>query len=217
MPVNNNSGEIKTKQHIRWLEFRYAKDDALLREWTNTPPVSGRKLNAFNGTDCPEPNTILLGRGKPVMRHPGNIVLRDLIDQRLDEYDLASKQGKTQITREIIHFFKNERNTKFLKQDAPTKVTWWVEASDEEARLKVSAGFRDARKSRSTPPTSTNINSLAAVPAVNVANVAHSEAKGSSSKRSIPETEDSSTSIFVLSLEGRKRSRASDFCSCEWR
>jgi hypothetical protein len=104
--------------------------------------------HTFNGTDCPELASILLGRGKPIMRHPGNFLLRDLIEQRLEEYESASKQGKTQITWELMNHLKSVVKIRFLKQDKTSKGGWWVEATDEEARQKVSVGFRDIRKSR---------------------------------------------------------------------
>jgi hypothetical protein len=83
----------------------------------------------------------LLGRGKPIQNHPGNIRLGLIVQSLLQNYDgSAKRQEKTQMAAETAEKMK-EAGVRFL-----TKVNGgWVVASDKLARERVSSTFRTVR------------------------------------------------------------------------
>jgi len=132
IPINTTTGKIKTKQHLKWLESKLQKEEAL------------KENKPFNKIGCPMMKDVLFGRGWPIMKHPGNVMLRNIIDSKLEEYqNEKSKRGKTLIAQAIVCMVKQkEIGGRFLKEDSD----WWVEVSNDMARQKVSIAFRDARK-----------------------------------------------------------------------
>jgi hypothetical protein len=86
---------------------------------------------------------VLLGRGRGIQEHTGNIRCRNLVATYRDRYDAASKSEKTEIIRIIVEEVQKwggrfmERST-----DGPA----WCVVSDEHARYKVSHGFRNHKR-----------------------------------------------------------------------
>ena len=133
IPIDVVSGKKKNIDHLRWLELHKAKAYAI---------KSGFH---FRFVDCPENVDILYGRGWLKMYHPGNAILRSKIEARFGEYNaIKSKRVKTLIAWSIVCEIRDS-GARFLRE---LKNGWWVEVSNEEARKKVSIGFRDARKAR---------------------------------------------------------------------
>ena len=134
IPLNTVTGKLKTKQHLKWLDLKLQKEIAL------------KENKPFNKIECPMINDVLFGRGWPIMKHPGNVMLRNIIDSKLEEYQNETKGGKTLIAYSVVCMVKQKGDGgKFLKEDSG----WWVEVSDDMARQKVSIAFRDARKLKS--------------------------------------------------------------------
>jgi hypothetical protein len=146
VPVNANSGKLKIKAHQKWIETRIKREKAT---------KSGTE---FHGIECPELKDLLFGRGRPIMRHPGNVLLRNLIEARYQEYDEATtRTEKTEVARSIVRELR-QSSCRFLKEDPNG---YWVEVSSEVARQKISAGFRDLRKNlEENIDQQTNISSL---------------------------------------------------------
>jgi hypothetical protein len=133
LPVNTNSGKLKIKAHQKWIELRLRREEAAKSE------------TEFHGIECPDLKDLLLGRGRPIMRHPGNVLLRNLIEARYQEYDDAqTRTEKTEVARSIVRQLR-QSSCRFLKEGPNGS---WVEVSSEVARQKVSVGFRDLRKNR---------------------------------------------------------------------
>lgn len=137
IPLNTTTGKVKTKYHQKWLELKLQKEIAL------------RDNKPFDKIECPMIQDVLFGRGWPIMKHPGNVIFRHIIDSKLEEYqNEPTKPGKTLIACSVVAIIKqtNCRNNtsggRFLKEDGG----WWVEVSNDMARQKVSIAFRDARK-----------------------------------------------------------------------
>ena len=87
---------------------------------------------------------VLFGRGKGSQNHPGNVRFHRLLDQHIDEYDKASKLGKTALSEKIIKII-NESSGRFLKQDE--NGSGELEEVDLiTAREKVSRAFRARRR-----------------------------------------------------------------------
>lgn len=77
------------------------------------------------------------------MRHPGNVLFRNLLEAKYEEYDEApSRKEKTEIAWSIVQQLEQSK-CRFLKEDS---TGYWVEVTSDIARQKVSVGFRDLRK-----------------------------------------------------------------------
>ena len=86
----------------------------------------------------PGRHDVLMGRGRTLQEHIGNVNLRCMIQELSDQYQAAKKKDKTSITNQLVSLVK-ERGGRFLKKE---EAGWFV-VDDEKARLKVSHGFRD--------------------------------------------------------------------------
>eukprot|EP00538_Stauroneis_constricta_P011329 CAMPEP_0119553734 /NCGR_PEP_ID=MMETSP1352-20130426/6412_1 /TAXON_ID=265584 /ORGANISM="Stauroneis constricta, Strain CCMP1120" /LENGTH=637 /DNA_ID=CAMNT_0007600195 /DNA_START=15 /DNA_END=1924 /DNA_ORIENTATION=- len=100
----------------------------------------------------PSDQDVLMGRGKKTQQHPGNIALRETIAERYDEYDQSKRWGKMAVATSIVESIAKQ-NGRFLKKvdndgddDKGGGGICWVAVSDNEAREKVSHGFRKKRE-----------------------------------------------------------------------
>jgi hypothetical protein len=82
---------------------------------------------------------ILCGRGRPFQEHPGNLLLRQVVDLHRERYKTAERNHRGAIADEVVVALKASRN-RFLKQDDETE--GWEEIDDEDAKEKVSHCFR---------------------------------------------------------------------------
>ena len=96
----------------------------------------------------PNPNDVLLGRGRPFQLYSGNIAMSSLIDEQRARYMAARKMDKKMITSEIVKEI-NRCGGRFLKRvnnkKNATDADWEV-VDFETARLKVSHSFRTITK-----------------------------------------------------------------------
>ena len=131
IPLNSNSGQVKNKTHLKWIELRRVKERAV---------ASGQQ---FKGIECPSLNDLLFGKGRPIMRHPGNVLLRNMLESKYGEYNSTkSKKEKTEIAWSIVRELQDS-SCRFLKEDGSG---YWIEVTPDVARQKISVGFRDLRK-----------------------------------------------------------------------
>jgi len=137
IPVNSSSGKLKTKQHLKWLELRRLKEESLKHH--------GHEFDRI--IECPKQTDVLFGRGRPIMRHPGNAILRSVVQLKLEEYSGAkSKKQTTDVTWEVVRILKNQFGARFLKEEnIENNGLGWIEVSNEIARQKVRIAFRDLR------------------------------------------------------------------------
>ena len=99
---------------------------------------------AKNQLDYPTTLDVLLGRGRPYQKFPGNLQLSNMIDARQAVYQAATQQlEKTAISNGILVAIK-EMGARLLKRSDCGQ--YWVEVSDLVAREKVSHGFRNNAK-----------------------------------------------------------------------
>mmetsp|Transcript_19560 Transcript_19560/g.36480 ORF Transcript_19560/g.36480 Transcript_19560/m.36480 type:complete len:489 (+) Transcript_19560:119-1585(+) len=84
---------------------------------------------------------VLLGRGKPLQKHNGNLNYHYVIEGFHSNYEQASKLEKTKLAKHIVEQIQGQGG-RFLKQD---ETGCWVEIDDETARTKVSHTFRNHR------------------------------------------------------------------------
>lgn len=102
----------------------------------------------------PEPLDIVFGRGKPFQGHPGNQLLRRVVEKYKEEYAASRRYDKLAIAEEIVHGLQTGRfsstnpktKSRFLKRpetaeddddDDDKKKAYWIIAPREEAREKV--------------------------------------------------------------------------------
>lgn len=116
---------------------------------------------------------VLFGRGRPMIKHPGNISLGILVESMMEQHVQSGKAEKTALSDEIVQRVK-ERGGRFLRKQhragssddgkkgtaaaaggnkkenagvgAASNSFYWVEANDDMAREKVSHTFRNVRK-----------------------------------------------------------------------
>ena len=95
----------------------------------------------FESVCLPSPFDVISGRGRSLMSHQGNRVLRNLVEEHMDTYQKASRQDKKEVSSEVVSLIKSKG--RFLKEH----IHGWVEIDEVAARLKVSHAFRDLRSS----------------------------------------------------------------------
>lgn len=83
---------------------------------------------------------VLLGRGKPLQKHSGNLRYHHIIESYHGQYEAAQKLEKTNLSKLIVKKMQDSGG-RFLKQDD----VGWVEIDDDAARYKVSHTFRNHR------------------------------------------------------------------------
>ncbi|KAL3909637.1 MAG: hypothetical protein SGILL_008008 [Bacillariaceae sp.] len=122
----------KKKNHIKWVSFRQAKD-----RLTETNPSLVEDI-----VECPQPEDYLYGKGQAVMKHPGNLAMRNMLKERLDRWEDAAFKDKSGITWEVVNAVTSGGG-RFLKE-APEG--WYTVVELEAARQKVSIALRDMAK-----------------------------------------------------------------------
>ena len=98
--------------------------------------------------ECPCHEDCLFGRGRNTMKHPGNIAMRSLLDQRIDQYVTASHNNKSEIAWDVVKEIK-AGGGRFLRE---LESGFFEHVDDKTARKKISLAFRDA-KSRTVKPS----------------------------------------------------------------
>ena len=104
----------------------------------------------------PKPNDVLLGRGKPIQDHSGNIRLRKLVDFHRARYLKARREAKSNIAEEIVQSMKDgekgdgENACRFLRR---FEEEYWIEVSDNIARDKVSHALRSKTQKSDVLPS----------------------------------------------------------------
>jgi len=86
-----------------------------------------------------------------IIDSPGNIVVRDVVNSKLDEYSkLETYTDKIKFTMDIVHLLNDKHGARFLKAVGTNvnndKLSSWIEVPDEDARMKVRIAFRDKIK-----------------------------------------------------------------------
>jgi hypothetical protein len=116
-------------------------------------PRRSNNSNRRSRIDRPEQFDVLCGRGKPIQKHPGNVILHRIIDKHRERYQSAPRLRKRGIVDEIVQAIKKSKSQheqqlpgRFIRREQgnPGGV-YWKEISDDAARDKVSHCFRARR------------------------------------------------------------------------
>jgi len=134
-------GELKTAAHLKWLNRRQTKE-AKVR--VAVDEMDGGRSSPFDCVGLPGLQDVLLGRGKTVQDHVGNIRMRGIVSSYLTEYKKAAKLDKALVALKVVTEI-NEVGGRFLKRNSDG---WWEEVSNEAAREKVSMTFRTSISSK---------------------------------------------------------------------
>jgi hypothetical protein len=73
LPINSNTGRLKTQNFTKWINMRLAREEHIARA-ANAAATSGGPISiaaAFPWIECPLEQDVLLGRGRPIMNHAG--------------------------------------------------------------------------------------------------------------------------------------------------
>jgi hypothetical protein len=135
LPVNPD-GAISLDNHNRWMQRRRLQE-AMMTEPIRAISSEQRRLKRIA---VPGSFDILLGRGKLIQEHMGNIRFRRLIEKNRGTYENATKNEKTFLATRIVKIV-NDGGGRFLKEDP----SGWTEVTDDIARDKVSHSFRNKR------------------------------------------------------------------------
>lgn len=138
-----NSGPAKPATDAKQPPSTRSEPEPILTVERKTPGVS-IEMALLPENYQPSEHDVLCGRGGVCRNWPGNLAYRRLIEERLDEYAVAtSKNPKRKILDEIIGEVRRRSGVGgFIKKDDDTGR--WYEVGNFLAREKTSQCFRDA-------------------------------------------------------------------------
>jgi hypothetical protein len=124
-------------------------DEGLVESPTSSSPSLGFERSGASSpvqiVVIPTKLDICFGRGKGIMKYPGNLRFRKVIEERLESYDDAQTKGeKSDIIREVVVELSSS-GSRFLKQDEMGQV--WTTVGFKESCAKVSHVFRNQKRS----------------------------------------------------------------------
>lgn len=90
----------------------------------------------------PRRHDVLLGRGRTIQNHLGNVHFREFLKQYSDDYDEAPRNKRRKIATELVHTLKG-KGIRFLQQ---TESGEWFESNFAEAEKKIGQVFRNTRR-----------------------------------------------------------------------
>lgn len=155
-------GNVDVSHHKAFLQERQSNE----KQFLQNPRSRNETSNDTNGSlaegeDCqslgdtnigevcfinvPGPMDVLLGRGRTIQEHMGNVRFRDIVETYRSRYDMARRPVKTQLTKEIVQKV-NKSGGQFLKRNSASSAGPWIEVSMDVAQQKVSHSFRDKRR-----------------------------------------------------------------------
>ena len=147
LPVNKD-GVISLENHMGWLKKREEIENSRLSRnlsfASGTESSSAEYIQSGESVEGlhPAPEDILFGRGKAVMRHPGNARFKQIVDSLSRKYDESGRLEKICITRIVVQMVK-ESMGRFLKRKGDGG---WEEVDGTTARRKVAHAFRNSRR-----------------------------------------------------------------------
>ena len=123
---------IKKRNWNQWISKYMARDKELAKNG-----------GVFSGIDLPTRNDVLWGKGRPIQHHPGNVQLRELVEDYLDEYQATHPSvDKMEIVHKVCSMIK-ARSGRFLQKDDDG---WWRESRYVDAVAKVRKLFQGTNR-----------------------------------------------------------------------
>lgn len=143
LPILVATGELSTAKHHEFVEMRRRQENARSRAnrpFGNNGPSDGDHAPSVVIV-VPTNGDVLFGRGRPQQQNPGNVRCNYFVVANMDEYEKASRNGKTAIARMVVEMIKSNGG-RFLKQNDGV----WEPVDDTEALRKISHSFRTHRQ-----------------------------------------------------------------------
>ena len=131
----DKTGKFSLIQFMEYLEQRRIKEDE-----------ARRKDESMGMILYPNPEDVLMGRGRPFQQFVGNLNLAKIVAEHQSEYNESERNSKTKLTRKLVQVIK-DGNGRFLKRDGKPD-GGWVEVNDAQSREKVAHAFRYNSSSR---------------------------------------------------------------------
>ena len=171
--------EVTTKYWGQLLERLRHQERAKFRQTQVSCSTSSYPLLRVG---VPAKFDVLLGRGRGSHEYPGNVRFRELLEAHEEEYDAASTEAKTQISKDIVNAivdsggrFLNKPNN---KTESPvfggenSSGVCWLEVEPKVAWRKTAHAFRTMRKKRQanneemidSPPDLRSMLNMASLP-----------------------------------------------------
>lgn len=123
-PIDDN-GIVDRRRHVGWV-------------------IKQQKAESVNDDEVsPEPVDVLLGRGKGVLRHSGNLRLRDLLERNFVKYEASKFGAKERIASDIVEEIYSNGG-RFLKRVSGK----WTILPQRDCVKKVGHDFRTLRQSK---------------------------------------------------------------------
>ena len=133
-----SEGELKKTNHMKWLSTRRSKESTRMSQHGQHQIYFASSMSDSQ-IDIPGRNDVLMGKGKPLQDHSGNVALRALVNIYLEDYQAAKKNDKVNYVNKVYDIITKSKHGRFLKKN---EKGWWVLADDEkDAREKVGKTF----------------------------------------------------------------------------
>eukprot|EP00537_Pseudo-nitzschia_pungens_P013723 CAMPEP_0172386780 /NCGR_PEP_ID=MMETSP1061-20121228/4238_1 /TAXON_ID=37318 /ORGANISM="Pseudo-nitzschia pungens, Strain cf. pungens" /LENGTH=566 /DNA_ID=CAMNT_0013116249 /DNA_START=89 /DNA_END=1789 /DNA_ORIENTATION=- len=148
------------KDFRKWLALRIFKDSTIIAAFKEKDNNPGALMEAVHRArseyiECPNHEDCLFGKGPSVMKHPGNVAMRHLVEKRYEYWDFVSKRRKRQVAEEIVREIK-AGGGRFLREQSidentseDTSIAVLKEVDSEIAIRKVMVAFFNLKKKRS--------------------------------------------------------------------
>jgi hypothetical protein len=139
LPIRS-SGDVKTKNHLQWMESRLALEHAMQQAEQNQTPFDDDVV------ECPRLPDVVFKVGERGTR-PGNVKLRELVESRHERYQTkTSRSVKNEVIQEIVKGIEDVGG-RFLVWDSRG---WYVVLSDPAIiKKQISTYIRDYKNRRS--------------------------------------------------------------------
>jgi len=132
-------GTLKNTAHLKRLTRRRAIEKCRATQEKANPTTGSIDILNDGIIEFPANNDILCGRGKPMHKHPGNVMLRELVESMFSEYEGAAYGLKMTTHENVVKILTGKIGARFLTQESGG---WWVEVPFEVAVEKVTHSFR---------------------------------------------------------------------------
>lgn len=89
--------------------------------------------------ECPRTSDILMTKSRRVWNHPGNLLLRSVLEARYEERSRAHALGKMNVTQQVVTDLQENHDCRFLIKN---RQGLWVEADRQVVIEKLGNSFR---------------------------------------------------------------------------
>ncbi|KAL3918999.1 MAG: hypothetical protein SGARI_007309 [Bacillariaceae sp.] len=122
-----STGNRKLNEHKVWIKLQYEREAA------------ARNGQSLQVVECPRPNDILLTKTRRASSHPGNLKLREILEERYEERYSAHPLKKQSITSQVADHLEEKLSCRFLVKN---KESHWIPAERSIVLNKLGNSFR---------------------------------------------------------------------------